>query len=332
MNNKLLYAEKLYLERGEKIINMNDELYDPEQLKYIVLIYLMLQSADHEWDCMRELACDDINKAKIYEYFNKIFSQNYNDDIIPVNSHFYRARQIKKDNANQLGVNKIQSEKLKTIQKECDNINASNNGITISFSDFLLLKYIFSDTQREDLISIFTPLLDELKNTKFLGFNAKKSGIPPKNKRKEGRLNTIDDDFLYLSYDYETALAEMRPIINQEYSVAECVTIKELKIINLHKINDINKENLFTNFYLISKKVSEPNTEPNSKNENLYKITQMLARFLKLKGYDGISYGSSILENGVNLVLFDANTVKFINSKIFRIKSVKIEFENEYVM
>ena len=58
----------------------------------------------------------------------------------------------------------------------------------------------------------------------------------------------------------------------------------------------------------------------------------MLAHFLKSKGYDGISFGSSILENGVNLVLFDANKVKFVGSKIFRIKSVKVEFENEYVM
>lgn len=177
-----------------------------------------------------------------------------------------------------------------------------------------------------------TPLLKELKDTKFLGFNAENSGLPPKDRRKEGRLNTVDDDFLYLSYDYETTLAEMRPIINQEYSVAECVTIKELKIVNLHKVNAQNEESLLTNFYLISRKVSEPNTEPNPKNESFYKITQMLAHFLKSKGYDGISFGSSILENGVNLVLFDANKVKFVGSKIFRIKSVKVEFENEYVM
>lgn len=309
---------------------MNNEQYDSEQFKYFILIYLMLQSAEHEWNDMRELACDEINKQKIDEYFTKMFAQYYNEEIIPINSHFFRARQIKKGDADQLGVNKIQSEKLKLLQKECDDINASNIGITISFSDFLLAKSFFNDAKREELISIITPLLDELKDKKFLGFDSENSGIPPKNKRREGRLNTINDDFLYLSYDYETALAEMRPIINQEYSVAECVTIKELKIINLHKVNVDNKENLLTNFYLISKKVSEPNTEPNSKNESFYKITQILAHFFKSKGYDGISFGSSILENGINLVLFDANNVKFVGSKIFKIKSVKVEFENEY--
>lgn len=311
---------------------MNNEQYDSEQINFIILIYLMMQSAEYEWNNMRDLACDDINKTKIDEYFTKVFAQHYNEEIIPTNSHFFRARQIKREDANQLGVNKIQTEEFKLLQKECDDINASNSGITISFSDFLLIKSIFNDDQREELISIMTPLLKELKDTKFLGFNAENSGLPLKDRRKEGRLNTVDDDFLYLSYDYETTLAEMRPIINQEYSVAECVTIKELKIVNLHKVNAQNEESLLTNFYLISRKVSEPNTEPNPKNESFYKITQMLAHFFKSKGYDGISFGSSILENGVNLVLFDANNVKFIGSKIFRIKSVKVEFENEYVM
>lgn len=311
---------------------MNNEQYDSKQFKYIILIYLLLQSAEHEWNYMRELAFDDTNKTKIDEYFNKLFAQYYNEEIIPTNSHFFRARQIKRDDANQLGVNNIQTEEFKLLQKECYDINAFNGEITISFSDFLLIKSIFNDNKRDVIISIMTPILDELKDTKFLGFNAESSGLPPKDKRKEGRLNTADDDFLYLSYDYETTLAEMRPIINQEYSVAECVTTKELKIVNLYKVNAQNEENLLTNFYLISKKVSEPNTEPNPKNESFYKITQMLAHFFKSKGYDGISFGSSILENGVNLVLFDANNVKFIGSKIFRIKSVKVEYENEYVI
>lgn len=311
---------------------MNNEQYDPEQFKYMILIYLLLQSAEHEWNNKRELACDDINKTKIDEYFARLFDKNYNEEIIPANSRFFRARQIKRDDANQLGVNKIQTEELKLLQKECDDFNASNSGITISFSDFLLIKSIFNDDQRKKLISIMTPLLEELKLTKFRGFNAENSGLPPKDKRKEGRLNTIDDEFLYLSYDCETTLAEMRPIINQEYSVAECETTKELKIVNLYKANAQDEKNLLTNFYLISRKVSEPNTEPNPQNESFYKITQMLAHFFKSKGYDGISFGSSILENGVNLVLFDAENVRFVGSKIFRIKNIKVEYENEYAM
>lgn len=103
-----------------------------------------------------------------------------------------------------------------------------------------------------------------------------------------------------------------------------------MKIANLYKCKDKHEENLFTQFYLISKKVSEPNTEPNPQNESFYKITQMLAHFIKSKGYDGISFKSSIIKNGINLVLFDANNVKFINSKIFVIKSVKIDFENYF--
>lgn len=311
---------------------MNNEQYDTEEVKYIFLIHLILQSIEYEWNYMQNLACDDNNKSKIEEYFNKMFGQNYNDEIIPRNSHFYRARQIKRDDVDQLGVNMIKTEELKLLEKEFNDMNSSNMGITISFSDYLLAKSIFNNDQRDRIISVLTPLFDNLKDTKFLGFNSKNSGIPPKNKRKEGRLNSIDDDYLYLSYDYETTLAEMRPIINQEYSVAECVTIKELKIVNLYEMKTKEDINLFAYFTLISKKISEPNTEPNPENETFYKITQMLAHFFESKGYDGISFRSSILNNGKNLVLFDANNVKFIGSKIFRIKSVKVEFENEFTL
>ena len=311
---------------------MSNELHNQEQIQYFGLLYLLIQSGEHEWDDMRVLACDDTNKEKIYEYFSKVFGGHYNDEIIPINSCFFRARQIKKTDASHLGVNKIQTEELKLLQKECEELNASDMGITVSFSDFLLIKSIFNDSQREKIVSIMSPLLAKLKDTKFLGFNAENSGLPPKDKRKEGRLNTAEDDFLYLSYDYGTALSEMRPIINQEYSVAECRTTKELRIINLHKLDTNDEKNLLTNFYLISKKISEPNTEPNPQNDGFYKITQMLAHFLKSKGYDGISFRSSLLENGLNLVLFDAGNVKFIGSKIFRIKSVKVEYENEYIV
>lgn len=132
-----------------------------------------------------------------------------------------------------------------------------------------------------------------------------------------------------MGYDIDTTLAEMKPIINQEYNVAECVTTKNLRIINLHNLNSSNQKNLFSKFYVLSKKVSEPNTEPNPENEKFYKITQILSHYLKSKGFDGISYKSSSYENGINLVLFDANNVKFINSKIMRIKNVKVEFEDE---
>ena len=309
---------------------MENIQFDSEQFKYAILIYLLLQSEENKWDCMRKLACNEINKTKIYDYFSSLFSQYSNDEIITANSHFFRARQIKEDNVNKLGINKIQTKEYELLQKECDKINASNIGITISISDFLLSKLVLNDEQKNEIMSKGIALLDQLKTTKFLGFDAENSGLPPKNKRKEGRLNTSDDAFLYLSYDYETSLGEMKSIIDQKYSIAECVTTKELKIANLYKCKDQHEENLFTKFYLISKKVSEPNTEPNPKNESFYKITQMLAHFIKSKGYDGISFKSSIIKNGINLVLFDANNVKFINSKIFVIKSIKIDFENYF--
>lgn len=303
----------------------NEEKYEA----WIIVFYLLYRSDELEWDTMRELAIKPKNKNIIVDYFDRLFDGNFNVEEIPCDTHFFRARQIKEEDSKDLGVNIICSNDLSSLKKECDKINKSSEGITIDFSDFLLLKSFVGDEEREKLIEIIAPLLEKLKSINFLGFDELKSGPPPKDKIKEGRLNTIDDNFLYLGYDIDTTLAEMKPIINQEYNVAECVTTKNLRIINLHNLNSSNQKNLFSKFYVLSKKVSEPNIEPNPENEKFYKITQILSHYLKSKGFDGISYKSSSYENGINLVLFDANNVKFINSKIMRIKNVKVEFEDE---
>ena len=85
---------------------MSNELHDQEQIQYFGLLYLLIQSGEQEWDKMRGLACDDTYKEKIYEYFSKVFGGHYNDEIIPINSCFFRSRQIKKTDASHLGVNK----------------------------------------------------------------------------------------------------------------------------------------------------------------------------------------------------------------------------------
>ena len=316
---------------------MSKKQNDEEWPGWIALTYLMLKSSEHEWDKMRDLASDECDEEIIKEYFLKLFNDDYNEEIIPINRSFFRARQIKKDNIKDLEINKLTSKTLEPLIKECEKINNSKIGIIVDFIDFLFVKSIVNEDEREKNNRMIAKLMEQLDNTPFLGFAADKSGIPPL-PRQEGRLNSINDPYIYLSNDVNTAITEMRPIIGQEYSVAECKTLKELRVVNLHSYDTTDQKRMFSQLYVLIDKVSEPNTEPNSttnennlkqKKHNFYKITQILAHFLEEKGYDGIIYKSSLFDRGINLVLFDAKNVKFIGSKIIKIKDVNVKYDYE---
>lgn len=306
---------------------MIEKEIDEEWYGFILILYLSMRQCEHEWEKLKKQATNSI--CEIENYFSNIFANDYIVEEIPCDSHFFRARQVKKEDKNELGINKIYSKHLKSLQEECNNLNSMYDNITIDFSDFLLLKAFAEDEEREKIIKFIEPLVKDVKDNNFLGFNTEQSGHPPKGRTKAGRLNDVDDNFLYLAYDEATSVAEMRPIINQLYSVAECVTTKKLKIVNLYDVSSTIQGNIFSKFYILSDKVSEPNTEPASDSDRFYKITQILSHFLKEKGYDGIGYKSAMNKIGINLVLFDPNNVKFIKSKLIRIKNVKLEFDDE---
>ncbi|MGM9970098.1 MAG: RES family NAD+ phosphorylase [Anaeroplasma sp.] len=306
---------------------MDKKEINKEWYGIMLILWLSMRQDEYEWEKMKEQAYYSI--PEIEKYFSKLFGNDYNVEEIQCGSHFFRARQVKNQDKNELGINKIYSKHLKSLQEECDKLNSMDEKITIDFSDFLLLKAFAEDEEREKIIKCIEPLLQNAQDEKFLGFNAEQSGPPPKGRTKAGRLNDVDDTFLYLAYDEATSVAEMRPIINQLYSVAECVTTKKLKIVNLFDVSSTIKANTLSKLYILSDKVSEPNTEPDSNSDRFYKITQILSHFLKEKGYDGIGYKSAMNKIGTNLVLFDPNNVEFIKSKLIRISNVKVEFEDE---
>jgi len=62
-----------------------------------------------------------------------------------------------------------------------------------------------------------------------------------------------------------------------------------------------------------------------------YRVTQCIAEYIRLKGYDGIIYRSSIYRGGRNIVIFEPSKVKpvdIINRRwVYEIKHLKYEFK-----
>lgn len=142
-----------------------------------------------------------------------------------------------------------------------------------------------------------------------------KMGNPPSDKAKEGRINPKGISYLYLSSSLPTAIAETRPWINDFVSVAECVILRDLKVINVNsnvtytdvciswKENATQEEMEKRIWYDIKYWFSCPaNVTDTSVN---YIATQYFSELLKEEKYDGIAYPSSLSAEGYNLTLFN---------------------------
>jgi hypothetical protein len=60
-----------------------------------------------------------------------------------------------------------------------------------------------------------------------------------------------------------------------------------------------------------------------------YVPTQVLAELFRTKGYDGIFYKSAIALTGKNVALFDINSIRITERRVFHVKEVRYGFEPE---
>lgn len=293
--------------------------------------YLFAKSIENEWNSHRELAVDDSNDEELYIYFNKIFCDGFCDHIINAGTKLYRARQIKSNNKEEIGLNDIRCKEKKVFSEEYDNlneINSLNKRQILSFPEYLLYLTII-EPQNEKLLKKRKEFNAQISDIKFVGYKKEGCGIPPKEFRKDYRLSTSEDEFLYLSFDADTAISEMRPSRLQIYSIAECQVLNDLKVLNLYDSSKYEKNSKigFSKLTYLLDKISEPNTDDNTA---FYKITQKLSHYVKEKGFDGIAYKSSMRNKGINLMLFDSSNVEFINSNIYTIKKINIVSEKYF--
>jgi hypothetical protein len=178
------------------------------------------------------------------------------------------------------------------------------------------------------------------------GFSADEMGLPPREFCKAGRINPQGIQVLYLATTESTVLHEIRAHCYDYVSIGE-FKLKEgnrVKLINLSKIdsisplsilsNNIDNEDLFfkrlllnySNLKEIANTVSKPLRSSDSDLE--YIPTQFLSEVIKIEGYDGIIFKSTVDSAGLNVALFNANLVECIKVKVIEVNKIEYKYED----
>ena len=144
----------------------------------------------------------------------------------------------------------------------------------------------------------------------FEGFSAAESLCPPPHKVSHGRCNLPNSPHLYAAADIHTAIAETRPYIRDTISVASIRCEKDMRIIDF--CFDWDDQEHFRDWFYMA--MSSEFSMVNKGKENDYFATQYLTMLVKSMGYDGLTFKSSLVMDGVNYVIFDDAACKPISS------------------
>lgn len=157
---------------------------------------------------------------------------------------------------------------------------------------------------------------------------------PLKDGASEGRANPKGIPYLYLATDRDTALSEVRPWIGSIISAGQLKTVKKLNLIDFsvehgkerffYFSEPSEEEKVEAVWSHIDNAFSQPVTESDLTSN--YAPTQVIAEYIKSKGYDGIVYKSS-LADGHNIALFDLDSAFLVNCVIHEVKSLSFKFE-----
>ena len=166
---------------------------------------------------------------------------------------------------------------------------------------------------------------------------------PLTTKAFEGRANATGIAVLYLAIAAETAIAEVRPWLGSELSVAQFRVLRDLKVIDLTRGHDKSSLELMNFTVLLGEREATPEEKQKAVWTDIdaafsrpvtahgdsaeYVPTQILAELFASLGYEGLIYRSNFGDEGYNLALFDIDAAKAINAAPYRVTGVKVCFE-----
>ena len=162
------------------------------------------------------------------------------------------------------------------------------------------------------------------KANKFRGLCKEGSFVPPNSALiREGRSNPKFIRYLYMAESPTTAVFEVRPLLFSSINVAGIEMREQLKITNLAvDIGiELEKEKSVDEWLLsfVQSAFSSPTNNPDD-----YIPSQIIAEFCRLKGFDGIRYGSSLHRGGFNLTVFDVSKCEAVFSTDLRLENIKM--------
>lgn len=165
-------------------------------------------------------------------------------------------------------------------------------------------------------------------------YSLEEMGAPPKNLASHGRANPAGIPYLYLASTELTAVSEIRPHTGEEVSVAEFTIPDGLSIADLRDprqtvspfiLSDENEISLLRQDVEFLEKLGEELTRPVVPRSAAFDYipSQYLCEFVKLCGFDGVMYRSSV-GDGVNVALFNPHRASGANVRSLQVSRVLV--------
>ncbi len=154
----------------------------------------------------------------------------------------------------------------------------------------------------------------------------------------EGRVNPKGIRCLYLATTKETAMAEVRPWLDEDISVARFKTVRDLRLINcsehafdgmvIHFVEPDDEKKEKAVWSAIDRAFSQPVTQ-NDKSSD-YVPTQIIAELFKCNGFDGVIYRSSLSRgsNEYNVALFDVDAATMMYCYLSSVEKIRYSFSS----
>lgn len=163
-------------------------------------------------------------------------------------------------------------------------------------------------------------------------------GIPNPDKVKTiGRLNPYGINYLYTAINIETAIAEVRPNIDDYVSIGNFIVTKAITVLEFSNRAGASGTDgqtptsmeILRFMMFLSQAFQAPIR--NSEKELEYLPTQYFAEYCKSKGIEGIKFLSSVNKNGYNenfnITLFEDKYVNYIKTDVYKINSIMYRSE-----
>ena len=154
----------------------------------------------------------------------------------------------------------------------------------------------------------------------------------------EGRANPKGIPYLYLADIKETAMTGVRPWTGSYISLAQFELLRRLKIIDcshdhgnspiLYMKNPSTEDIEKAVWSDIARAFAIPTISSDDMAD--YAATQIIAELLKKANYDGISYRSNFGENGYNIALFDIDSAKLLNCRLYQVDAINMKFSQAF--
>lgn len=152
----------------------------------------------------------------------------------------------------------------------------------------------------------------------------------------EGRVNAKGIPCMYLAFDDQTAMSEVRPWIGSFVSVAQFTTSKDLCIVDptadwgwsANYYTGCEEPDAAEREKSVWSEVNYAFSKPVSRIDDTadYVPTQAVAKAIREAAYDGIIYESLLSEDGRNIALFDLNCVEFVTCALHQVDKIGFEF------